>query len=206
MIKLLPSLTLYLSCVHTVHSMSTQDVQSLIGRIQSSLGINTVRGGRRTNEITQDCNVLETQLYNNTKIASAEFLTFTFSKTWTKPSFDLDAFFANMHFTSECERMGGEVAQVDIKLEFDRETVTLNNYKLCKPSVCDKFEYLLTKRMMYDFFEPYIKCNIDLVSDEIPSQQCLDGMTKTYNNTIFSSYSPEAFLMEGGAFKVEVSL
>ena len=191
--------------------MSTEDVQSLIGRIKSSLGINTILpaasadGGRRTNEHTQDCNVLENQLYNNTKIASAEFLTFAFSKTWTKPRFDLEEFFNNIQFTSECERMGGEVVQIDINLAFDGETVMLENYKLCKPSVCDKFEYLLTKRMMYDFFEPYFKCSIDLVSSEVPSQECLDSMTKTYNNTAFSSYSPEAFLMEGGAFQVEVS-
>ncbi len=207
MTKLLTFLASFAFLVNMEHAqvMSVEDVQTFLVKIKSSLGIATTTNNARHLEDNQDCFALETQLYTNTTIAAADFLVFAFHKQWQNPNFDLEAFFDGMKFSSECERMGGEVIEVEFTLDNESVSVIIENYKLCKPAVCDTYEYLLTKRITYGYFAPYLKRDIGLDSEFIPSKQCLDDMIKTYNSTSLSHYSPEAFLSEGGAIYVEVS-
>ena len=205
--KTVIQLSVLLSCFEHAQTIITKEnVESFLVNIKSSLGIDTSSIDRERHlESRLGCHALESRVYANTTIAPAEFLTFAMNRPWEDPGFDLEAFFDEMNFQRECEHMGGEVIQVDYKLDSGSEIVLMENYRLCKPKFCDIYEYLLTKRMVNEYFAPYLKSEIELSSDEIPSQQCLNDMVKTYNETALSPYSPEAFLANGGAVFVEVS-
>ena len=197
-------LSTFLSMLVGAKAMTPDDIRALLVTIKSSFGHEVTNQGRSLGD-AKGCHAEEARIYEDTSIAPTEFLTFAFTKLWKNPHFDIQEMFLIHNFDYECEMLGGEVMHVDFKLGSDSDAVLMNNYKVCKPRVCDTYEYLLTKRMVYIFFEPYLKAAISLESKHIPSHDCLNDMVKIYNNPSMKGFAPEAFLANGGAALVEVS-
>lgn len=204
MFIILVLLTILIS-IETTHSSTIEDVQNTLLEVQTTLGFNFL-GSAVKKPMHIDCDEKEIQIYQNSTIATTEFVAFVFSAVWMENDFSLENFFDDVDFVAECQSLGGEVVEVDINLGCNRQRISFANYKLCKPQGCDTFEYLMTKRMVFRYFESQLQCSIDLYSDLIPSQQCFDGITKTYSNTDLSDYSPESFLTGEIASHVEVRI
>ena len=150
------------------------------------------------------CEEQEQMYYNNTALSPAEFSNFAFTYLWADPNFDLQGYFDSLNFDSECTGMGGEVYEMDVKFICEDGETYLEDYKFCKPPVCDEFSYVLTKSFIFPFFGFFLGCGIELVQDVTPSAECFSGITETYNNTALSDFSPENFIGTGAAQNLTV--
>lgn len=185
-------------------AMKPEEVQDLVDRARMTKGFDpnlAMRAGR--SHESEDCETTEAMYYQQTAIAAADFVTFLFSFQWTDPSFDVEGFFDNMNFSTECAAMGGEVFEADFDFgcpDIGLDESSLKGYKFCKPTSCNDVEWVLTKKMIALILGTFAGCSsIDVVThidNEIPSVMCLMGMEEMYNST--ELVTPESFLVEGG--------
>ena len=150
----------------------------------------------------------QTYYNNNTTIHPAELESFAFSISWSDPNFDLQNYFDNLNFDSECTGMGGEVYALDIKFKCEEEEedeIYLENYKFCKPPICSDFEFIMAKSLISQVVGGHLGCNVDVINDVVPSPECFRAMSGFYKNTDLTNYAPETFISRGLSQNVLVS-
>lgn len=207
LLLLLLSLTTTAFAVETlkdIKNVMTQDeIQTIVEHVNwMAPRYNSIMAGQATNSL-DDCMTTESSYYDGTKISHLSLDAFLFSFMWMNESFNLKGFFDVLDFSSECTAMGGEVYEIDIKMGCKEEKF-LEGFKLCKPPMCNEFEYVLTKSFMTSFYAPYLGCDsLEVISDKVPSFECLMDFGTMYNSTGLEDFSPFSFLDEGTEY-VEV--
>ena len=202
-------LTVISAAIGAVNNVN--DISDIIDQARSltqtfSSGSLTRRMKGLTSRDFELCVTEEASYYNNTAISTAQLDFFFFTAPWKDPEFDLDEFFNEMNFSSECTAMGGEVYEIDFTVECP-DLVTIEGFKLCRPPSCDdNWQYLINKDLMLLFLGMFLQCTeVKLITDLIPSGQCLLGIMDVYTED-FTDFLPEAFLQEEGMNYIEVSM
>ena len=152
----------------------------------------------------EECFEQESAIYTGTAISDAELLTFIGGGAFSNPGFDMEAFFDSLNFDAECASLGGDVIEAGLLISMEGFSMELRDYKLCMPTVCNKFEYLWTKNTILYFIGMFSGVNFELKSDDVTSFTCLMSQGFMYNNTEISDFSPETFFIGGGLESVEV--
>lgn len=179
--------------------MTPDEIQTIANHAKMMIPkFSNMVAGQATRSLgSEDCMATEMSYYDGTKIEHASLDAFLMSFMWMNESLNLKGFFDALDFSSECTAMGGEVYEVDIKMGCKEEKF-LKDFKLCKPPICNEFEFILTKSFMASLFAPYLGCeSLEVISDKVPSFECLMDFQVMYNSTELGNYSPFDFFDEG---------